>query len=265
VIRKYGTVPYKAAVIHGGPCAFGSVACVANELSKTFGIIEPIQTKQTIPELITELHEQILSVSKNPMTLIGHSWGAWLIILFAKEHQEMVNQLVLVGCGPFKEKYLDLIMERRLNNLSKEEGELLVKSLQQLNGSDKDAALGTLGRLADKADNYDVIDVKKDIEEINDDFAANRGEMFASLMSQVGEMRGNGELCCALKEIKCPVTVIQGEFDSHPVEGVIEPLQEQGVAFDVHVLPKCGHSPFKERFAKETFYEILRNIVKKQS
>ena len=89
----------------------------------------------------------------------------------------------------------------------------------------------------------------------------NRGEMFASLMSQAGEMRGNGELYRALKEIKCPVTVIQGEFDSHPVEGVIEPLQEQGVAFDVHVLPKCGHSPFKERFAKETFYEILRIVL----
>ena len=156
MIRKYGTAPYKTAVIHGGPCAFGSVACVANELSKTYGTIEPIQTKHTIPELITELHEQILSVSKNPMTLIGHSWGAWLIVLFAKEHPGIVNRLVLIGCGPFKEKYLDLIMERRLNNLSKEEGELLIKSLQQLNGPDKDAALGTLGRLADKADNYDV-------------------------------------------------------------------------------------------------------------
>ena len=263
MIRKYGAAPFEAAVIHGGPGACGSVASVACELSVTFGVIEPIQTKHTIPELVAELYEQISSVSKKPVTLIGHSWGAWLIILFAKEYPEMVTHLVLVGSGPFKEKYLDTIMKRRLSNLTKEEGELFVKTLQQLNDNatpDKDSALGTLGRLAEKADNYDVVEAQDDI---NIDIEAD-GEMYASIWPQAAEMRNKGELYCTLKEIKCPVTVIQGEYDSHPVEGVIEPLQEQGVAFNVHILPKCGHSPFKEKFAKEAFYEILRNIIKSQ-
>ena len=264
IIRKYGTAPFKAAVVHGGPGACGSVASVAHELSRTFGVVEPIQTKHTIPGLVAELYEQILSVSRKPVTLIGHSWGAWLIVLFAKEYPEMANRLVLVGCGPFKEKYLDIIMKRRLSNLSKEEGELFIKTLQRLNNNnntapDKDSALGTLGRLADKADNYEAVEDETQ-DNIQNDFEAD-GEMYTSIWPQAAEMRKNDELYCTLKEIKCPVTVIQGEYDSHPVEGVIEPLQEQGVDFDVHLLPKCGHSPFNEKFARETFYEILRSIV----
>ena len=261
MIRKYGTAPFEAVVVHGGPGACGSVASVANELSGIIGVVEPIQSKHTIPELVRELYEQILTVTKEPVTLIGHSWGAWLVVLFAKEYPDMLNHLVLVGCGPFKERYVDIIMKRRLSNLTKEESELFLKLLKQLNNDatpDKDAVLGTLGRLAEKADNYDVSDVQDDI---NNDFEVD-GEMYSSIWPQAAEMRKHGELYCVLKDIKCPVTVIQGEYDSHPVEGVIEPLKEQGIAFSVHVLPKCGHSPFKEKYAKESFYEILRNIVR---
>lgn len=260
MIRKYGDEPIKAAVIHGGPGAFGSVACLAKELSKSFGVIEPIQSKHSIPDLITELYEQISSVTKEPITLIGHSWGAWLIILFAKEYPALVRRLVLIGSGPFKEEYVSTIMERRLKNLSKEERVLFIKSIEQLNDKtfyDKDTALNNLGKLAEKADNYDTIDIQNDLE---DGFESD-SEMYSSVWSQAEEMRRNNELLNSLKMVNCPVFVIHGEFDPHPVEGVIEPLLEQGVTYESYILSKCGHSPFKERFAKESFYQILCNVV----
>ncbi len=260
MIRKYGNEPFEVAVIHGGPAAFGSVACIAKELSKTFGVIEPIQSKYTISELLTELREQINSYTKKPITLIGHSWGAWLIVLFAKDYPDIVKQLVLVGSGPFKKEYVKRIMERRLKNLSEEEGKLFIKSLEQLNDKtfiEKDTTLSVLGQLAEKADNYNIIEIQEDTEDSFD----TDGEMYASLWSQADELRSSGELFNSLKGLKCPVIVIQGEFDSHPVEGVAEPLREQEITFETHILPKCGHSPFNEKFAKEQFYKILCDTI----
>ena len=46
--RKYGTSPYQVAVIHGGPGAPGYMAPVARELSNKLGVLEPIQTCDTI-------------------------------------------------------------------------------------------------------------------------------------------------------------------------------------------------------------------------
>jgi len=260
MVRKYGKDPYKAAVIHGGPGALGSVACIAKELAESFGVIEPIQTKYSICDLILELHEQISAATNVPITLIGHSWGAWLVVLFANEYPDMVKQLVLVSSGPFKQEYVSMILERRLKNLSDNEGDLFVKSIEQLNDNkiiDKDTALNNLGRLAEKADNYDIIEIQEDAEHsFNSD-----GEIYSAIWTQADELRRNGDLFDALKNLKCPVVVVHGDFDAHPIEGVVEPLREQGVIFGTHILSKCGHSPFIEKYAKELFYRILRDTV----
>jgi len=38
--RKYGSPPYRVALIHGGPGIPGSLAPVAQKLSETFGVLE---------------------------------------------------------------------------------------------------------------------------------------------------------------------------------------------------------------------------------
>ena len=50
--------------------------------------------------------------------LIGHSWGAWLAALLAAQYPELVEKLILVGCPPLEDKYVDEITNRRLCNLS---------------------------------------------------------------------------------------------------------------------------------------------------
>ncbi len=259
LIRKYGNSPFKAAIIHGGPGACGSVACIAKKLSKTCGAVEPIQSKYAILDLINELHEQLKEVSTKPLTLVGHSWGAWLAVLYTANYPELVKRIVLVGSGPFKAEYVSKIMERRLYNLSDREAVLfnsLLKQLESDNTTDKNASIKQLGVLAEKADNYNTFFVEDNVESIATD-----GEIYASIWPQADKMRSNGELLQALNKLKCPVTVIHGEHDPHPVEGVTEPLKEQGVVFDVHILQHCGHSPFKEREAVERFYQILIDII----
>ncbi|MGF6990682.1 pimeloyl-ACP methyl ester carboxylesterase [Lachnospiraceae bacterium PM6-15] len=90
-------------------------------MGKNHGAVEPIQSKYSIPELIDELHAQINEVTTVPITLLGHSWGAWLVILYASQYPKRVKQIVLVGSGPLKSEYVPRIMERRLDNLTDSE------------------------------------------------------------------------------------------------------------------------------------------------
>lgn len=256
MIRKYGEEPLKVALIHGGPGACGSLACVAKELSKSFGAAEMIQSKYSVPELINELHEQVSEVAKQPITLIGHSWGAWLTILFAAQYPDLIKKIILVGCCPLKKEYVPWILERRLKNLSEDEADLfrnLLLQLESQTAKDKDAILSKLGELTEKSDQYDPTEIE--------DVTVADGQMYSSVWPQADQMRSNGTLADALRQIKCPVIVIHGENDPHPVEGVVGPIKEQGYNPEVYVLSKSGHSPFKEKNTIDQFYKILRHVI----
>ena len=262
MIRAYGNEPYRAAVIHGGPGAMGSVACIARELSEVIGVVEPIQSRYSLSELTDELHEQIKSIFNEPLTLIGHSWGAWLAILFAVNHPEFVSQIVLVGCPPFEERFAPQIMERRLARLSPDDAALFQSLLSELSGegrSDQNVAMKQLEHLVEKSDNVDTFDIETDKTDL---FPAD-GKMYSAVWSEAATMRRNSLLAKCLRKISRPVFVIHGNSDPHPLEGVLEPLQSANVSFKQYLLPNCGHSPFKERQVHHEFYEQLKRIVKK--
>ena len=75
--------------------------------------------------------------------------------------------------------------------------------MEQLNDKtfiEKNVALNVLGQLAEKADNYSIIEIQEDTEDIFDE----SGEMYTSIC-QADELRSNGELFNSLKGLKCPV------------------------------------------------------------
>ncbi len=71
--------------------------------------------------------------------------------------------------------------------------------------------------------------------------------------------RRSGELLELGQRIRCPVVVIHGEYDPHPLEGITKPLSR--ILPDLRVLPlaNCGHTPWLERQARERFFEILKD------
>src|SRR5947209_16720527 len=103
-LRKYGAEPFRVAVLHGGPGAPGDMAPVARELAKRRGVLEPLQTRDTIHGQVEELKEVIERYGAPPMRIIGWSWGAWLGYLFAARHHSLVDKLILVSSGPFEEQ-----------------------------------------------------------------------------------------------------------------------------------------------------------------
>ena len=68
IVRLYGQGPYKAVLVHGGPGAISSLKGFAKELNDrtNIGVVEAIQSKHSINELIEELHRFIKVKSLSP-------------------------------------------------------------------------------------------------------------------------------------------------------------------------------------------------------
>lgn len=254
MVRLYGKAPYKVVLVHGGPGAIGSLKGFAQELStlSQIGVVEAIQSKYSIAELVDELHSQISDNCNEKVVLIGHSWGAWLVALFAEKYPELVERIILVGSGPLEDKYVAEIGTRRFENLSEEDSAIFRRLI---NNQATDEDMGKIPQILEKADNYCL--------ENRDMHKADKADsqMHNMIWDEAAKLRTNGELLATFKHIKNKIVLIQGETDPHPARGITIPLQENGVECETYILEKCGHSPFMEKYAKDDFYKILLGII----
>lgn len=257
-VRFHGGKPYRAAAVHGGPGAAGSAAGLAEELAGVCGTIEPLQTKDSVNGQVEELGEQLRSSGNGkPFVLIGHSWGAWLCAMTAARYPELAARLILVGAGPLEERYVPIIEKRRLSHFSGEERNLyfsLLEKLQDPRSAEKSRLLQSLGELCGKADSFcELPDTEPPV--IPD------GEIYSRVFPEAAEMRKNGALCAVFRKLRCPLLILHGEYDTHPPEGLTEPLAKEGIPCRFQLLRKCGHTPWRERFARTRFLTILRREI----
>ena len=254
-LRKYGEPPMNIAVIHGGPGAPGEMAPVARELSSVQGILEPLQSAWTIEGQIMELKDVLEKEGNFPLILIGWSWGAWLSFIFASQYPMFVKKIILIGSGPFEEKYARTIMQTRLSRLSeKEKFEVLflMRIMDDPTITDKNKTMRRFGKIISKADSYAPLPHKSEILEC-------RYDLYHKIWEQAARLRSSGRLLRFGRKIKCPVIAIHGDYDPHPYEGVKNPLSRVLEDFRFILLKKCGHQPWIEKHAREKFFDTLKN------
>jgi pimeloyl-ACP methyl ester carboxylesterase len=254
-LRIYGKAPYSIAVIHGGPGAPGDLAPVARELSTEWGVLEPLQTKDSLEGQVLELKEILERQAHLPIILIGHSWGAFLSFILAGRYPKLVEKLILVASGPYEAHYAKSLMEKRLEKLNDNERADILNIMEKLENSkvlNKDELFSHIGRLLSKADSYNQIE--HDSEIIQFQFEINN-----KVWAEASELRSSGNLLALGKNIICPVIAIHGDYDSHPAEGVEKPLMRILADFNFYLLEKCGHYPWREKEARSSFYKILKN------
>jgi pimeloyl-ACP methyl ester carboxylesterase len=255
-LRRYGKPPYGVVVVHGGPGSRGEMAPVARDLSKRWGVLEPLQTATSVQGQVEELKVVLEKAAALPAALIGFSWGAWLVFIFAACYPAMVKKLILVGSGPFEERYAARIAETRFSRLSEEEREevesivRILESSENADAEEKIAALARMGALFSKVDAYDPAGCEYTDVEL-------QADVFKDVWTEAARLRRTGKLLGLGKKIECPVVAIHGDYDPHPAEGVERPLSAVLKSFRFVLLESCGHSPWIERRAREKFYEIL--------
>ena len=256
-VRAYGCKPYRIVAVHGGPGALGGLAGLAGDIESMTGcgVIEPMQTRFSIDGLIKELKDQIEAFCSPPVFLIGHSWGAWLTGLTAGRYPDLVRKVVLIGCAPLDESFVSQIAQRRIKNMTpaerKEFASLVSLMESGSNDNDMDKKLERLGVLVDGSDFYDRIE-----SEVEETVSIN-GMMYSQVWAEATKMRKSGALVSCFKGLKMPISIIHGSWDPHPYEGTTSPLKLAGLEFNEHILERCGHKPWKEKYARIEFYSIL--------
>jgi len=259
--RLHGAAPYRVVVVHGGPGAPGSMAPVARVLARTEGVLEPWQTAHSVAGQVEELSGQIERWAAPPVTLIGHSWGAWLSVLLASERPSLVSRLALVGSGPFRAQDAQRIQARRRRRLTSREWNELERVETRLGDPripPSPATLRRLGRLSERADSCELLPHRA-LGPPPDPVA------FRKVWPEAEEMRRRGVLLQALRRLRMPILVLHGRVDPHPVEGVVQPLRQARRKVEVVVLDRCGHYPWWERYARDAFFDRLREWTDRPS
>jgi pimeloyl-ACP methyl ester carboxylesterase len=229
------------------------MAPLARELALRRGVLEPLQTAASIDGQVEELKDLLEESADLPVTLVGHSWGAWLGCIFAARHPRLVRKLILVSSGGFEERYAALTHETRLARLSVEErGEVqrLLELFRNRSTASGNADFARLGELFFRADAFDPLPHEPPVVEFSLD-------IYKSVWGEATQLRRSGRLLEMAREISSPVLAIHGDYDPHPAEGVEKPLSAVIRDFRFILLERCGHKPWIERQARERFLAIL--------
>lgn len=230
---------------------------VAREISSEIGVLEPLQTASSVDGQVRELRNALESCGNPPLILIGFSWGAWLSYLLTAYHPSLVKKLILVGSGPFEEKYASGIMETRLSRLGEFKRKEALGLLSAINShSSDDKGFARFGELMEQADAFDSQAKETPMPENSPDV-----NIFQHVWTQADKLRSTGELLRLGEKIQCPVVAIHGDYDPHPGEGVKEPLSRVIKDFKFILLRQCGHRPWIERNAKDDFYKVLKKEI----
>ncbi|MCU0847331.1 MAG: alpha/beta hydrolase [Spirochaetes bacterium] len=253
--RTYGTPPFSVAVIHGGPGACGDMMPVAEELSKHAGIIEPMQTLDTIDGLLKEMAQILENNAAVPLHLVGHSWGAWLSILFASIHPGMVKSLILVGTPPMEIGQSMTVNRTRTSRLSPDDRTRLEELGRMIDkNDDPNLILEMMNDLTGKTDFYSRISCVATVTDFN---VLN----FRKISAESLRLRSSGALLESCKKIKCPVVGIHGDHDPHPYAAIKSILKGIIKDFTFILLDKCGHYPWNEMYSKNRFFSIIHDLI----
>lgn len=258
-INIYGSKPFKLAVLHGGPGAAGYMAPVALELSKNFGVLEPLQSALTVQGQIEELKCQIAKYANESITLLGSSWGAMLALLFASQNQNMTNKLILVGCGTFTEEssaIADDIRNARLTQNQKDRLNKIMQVIDTLPREEQNEMMKEFAAVFDSSDKYAPVCNNRELENLDWNIFKSVWEDFVKLREAPNYIKSE------FLKIKIPVTLIHGDYDPHPTQEVYAFLKDCIPQLKLYELKKCGHYPWIEKYAKESFYNIVAEELK---
>ncbi|MBK7214258.1 MAG: alpha/beta hydrolase [Bacteroidales bacterium] len=254
----HGKAPYNIILLHGGPGAVGSLHGLATNLASEYSLIEHFQRGKSIRELTDDIRTLITSQASGPVILAGHSWGAWLSMIFASENPELVKALILISCPPLEEKYLEELMSNRENRATESqltELENLSESVFSNSGEINTESFLKMAGIFEKIDSSELLPEVNDLSE-PDPVAYNL------IWQEASELRSSGKLLQITTKIQSPVFCIHGKLDPHPADGAFVPVKRGVRQCKSFLIENCGHYPWRERYGKPAFYHIFSEIMK---
>ena len=255
--RTYGKEPFNLITLHGGPGAIGELQELSEKLAEKYGVIEYLQKLAGINDLIDEMSQVIKNEMESPVKVIGFSWGAWLGLLFTERYPKLVESLTLISCAPLEEKHSKDIKKNRLKRMNDKEKELFFK-VQDKFKEGKNVKIKLLNKFVELMHKVDAYSYVENNGNNHTDFHI---ELFKKIWAEASLLRKEGQLVEALKNIDCPLNIIHGAYDPHPYQGILEPVERYDKEYELRLLEKCGHTPWREKYAEDKFYKALFELL----
>jgi pimeloyl-ACP methyl ester carboxylesterase len=171
------------------------------------------------------------------------------------KYPELVSKLIIVGAGPFEEKYTARIRDTRLKRLDHGQ-RAFIRNVMENGAFQESDNPRKIGKIFSEADSFNFSEAKPEA-------ICFKPEIFNRVWPEAAELRRSGKLLEAASKIKCPVIAVHGDYDPHPAEGVEVPLKRALLNFSFIKLSRCGHKPWLEKFAREKFYSLIREELLK--
>jgi abhydrolase domain-containing protein 6 len=223
VYWEKGTGP-ALVFVHGAGDQAGTWSKVAPEFAKSYRVIIPDLAGHgesgpksgpiSIGDEVKGLEILFAELKVQKAILVGNSMGAWVSVLYAYQHPDSVDRLVLVNGGPYR-----INASYNLMPADREEARLVMSSLQDpgspaipnfvLDDIVRRSHAGPIGRLKQVSQEQFTLDGK-------------------------------------LASMKTPADILWGQADKMLGIQYAEKLQAELAASRLTVLPRCGHIPQRE-------------------
>ena len=263
-VRRYGSENGQVVVLHGGPGAPGTVAGLARELASGFSVLEPWQRRAgVVPLTVTQHVEDLAEVAPPLSAIVGHSWGAMLGLSFAACYRERVSCLVLVGCGTYDEESRNQFrtnLDERLDDHTQSRIKAMKEQLKsERDPNTRDTVFSELGAVYMAVEGYDLIEEAEILLDTPAADAMGNSETWQDVL----RLQQDGYEPQNFKSIACPVLMLHGTYDPHPGKMTRDLLRGFIPQIEYTEFDRCGHEPWKERHARDAFFNNLQGWLKR--
>jgi pimeloyl-ACP methyl ester carboxylesterase len=229
------------------------MALVARGLASSYRVVEPFQRgsggeRLTVARHVADLHEVInFYAGRCHPALLGASWGAMLALVYAARYPSSTGPMILVGCGTF-----DLVARAELQRtIAERMNDKIRARLKCADKLDQDERLKASAEAMTPIYSYDLLASPHEEDKVD---ARAHHETWEDMV----RLQAEGTYPAAFAAIKVPILMVHGTFDPLPGRLILEGLRPYLPQLEYRELERCGHYPWLERAAADTFFSIVR-------
>jgi len=214
-------------LLHGAGDSAGTWASIVDKLVPRYRVVipdlaghghsGPAEGPLSVGQMLAGVEAVLRQGPQEPVIIVGNSLGAWVALLYAKQHPDRVARVVLVNGGALVGERSDLSLMPK----TRAEAAALMTQL-------RDPA-------AEPIPGYVLDDVVRE---------ANAGPI-ARIAATAGSM-GDFVLDGKLGDLAVPVDLIWGESDKLFALSYAQRMMAQLPASRLTTIPACGHVPHQE-------------------
>jgi pimeloyl-ACP methyl ester carboxylesterase len=150
-------------------------------------------------------------------------------------------------------------LDERLDEKARSRIEGLQKQLEAEHETNaRDAVLKEIAAVVTAIESYELMEETETLDDRLAPDALGNSETWQDVL----RLQREGTEPQVFTQITCPVLMLQGAFDPHPGKRTHDLLRRFIPQIEYLEFEKCGHHPWRERHARNSFFNVLRKWLR---